>query len=225
MRRQTGKDRYDMKVTKNTSDQLAILIADDHPVVREGLAAIIDKAPGLTCVGQASGVEEAVAAWNDLRPQIGVFDLRMADGDAVSAITRIKQTDPHARILVASSFDGEEEVYRSMKAGAWGYMLKDSEPDIIISAVKGIAAGQRFLPNHLASKLAGRVGDTDLSPRETEILLKAAQGSSNNKIAGELGISPSTVKFHLNNVYSKLDVPSRTSAVSIAIKRGIISID
>ena len=212
-------------MTQTASATLSILVADDHPVVREGLAAIFDKVDGFDCVGQASGVEEAIQEWQRLKPDVGIFDLRMADGDAVSAITRIRINDPHARVLVVSSFDGDEEVYRTMKAGAWGYMLKDSSPDLIVSAVRGIASGQRHLPASLASKLAERVGETDLSPREIEILTLAASGKTNRAIAEALGISPSTIKFHLNNVYSKLGVSSRTSAISSAVKRGIISID
>jgi len=212
-------------VTTKPSNRTPLLVADDHPVVREGLASIFEKTPDLTCVGQASGVEEAITAWAELKPKIGVFDLRMADGDAVSAITRIRKNDSDARILVVSSFDGDEEVYRTMKAGAWGYMLKDSPPDTIVSAVRGIAAGQRQLPPSLASKLAERIGESDLSAREVEILGKAATGASNRAIAAELDISPSTIKFHLNNVYVKLGVTSRTAAISLAVKRGIISID
>ncbi|MEO1657770.1 MAG: response regulator transcription factor [Pseudomonadota bacterium] len=207
------------------SEPISILVADDHPVVREGLASIFDRVDGFACAAQASGVEEAIEEWEKLQPKVGIFDLRMADGDAVSAITRIRKNNPDARILVVSSFDGDEEVYRTMKAGAWGYMLKDSPPDMIVSAVRGIVGGQRHLPANLASKLAERVGETDLSPREVEILTKAASGKSNRAIAENLGISPSTIKFHLNNVYSKLGVSSRTSAISLAVKRGIISID
>lgn len=202
-----------------------VLIADDHPVVREGMAAIVDRCPGFFCIGQASGAREAVSEWRRLRPGIGLFDLRMPDGDAVSAITHIMEFDPTARILVVSSFDGDEEVYRVMKSGARGYMLKDSEPDAIAHALKSVQSGLRHLPPHLASKLAERICYTDLSPRETEILSRAATGKKNAVIADELCISQATIKFHLNNIYSKLDVSSRTAAIAVAIKRGIISLE
>ena len=149
----------------------------------------------------------------------------MADGDAVSAITRIRKSDPDARVLVVSSFDGDEEVYRVIKAGARGYLLKDSEPEIIVDAVRAIHAGRRYLPVDLSAKLADRVVTTDLSQREIEILKAAADGHSNSAIADKHYVSVSTVKFHLNNTYSKLGVSSRTAAISIAVKRGIIALD
>lgn len=209
----------------DTENSISVLVADDHPVVRQGLAAIIDSANGLACAGQASGVEEVVACWSDIAPDVGVFDLRMADGDAVSAITRIRAEDPEAKVLVVSSFDGDEEVYRVIKAGARGYLLKDSEPEVIIDAVRAIHAGRRYLPVELSEKLADRVVTTDLSPREIEMLSAAASGYSNSEISERFGVSLSTVKFHLNNAYSKLGVSSRTAAISLAVKRGIIVLD
>lgn len=208
-----------------TDSTISVLVADDHPVVRQGLAAIIAGAYDMTCAGQAGGVEEIVACWDEIAPDVGVFDLRMADGDAVSAITRIRQNDPDARVLVVSSFDGDEEVYRVIKAGARGYLLKDSEPEVILDAVRAINAGRRYLPVELSAKLADRVVTTDLSQREVEMLRAAASGHSNAEIGDELGVSISTVKFHLNNAYSKLGVSSRTAAISTAVKRGIIALD
>ena len=202
-----------------------LLIADDHPVVREGMAAIVERCNGFHCVGQASGAREAVRKWQELQPDIGLFDLRMPDGDAVSAITHILEFDPGARILVVSSFDADEEVYRVMKSGARGYMLKDSEPEMIASALKSIQSGLRHLPPQLASKLAERITHTNLSSRETEILIMLAMGKKNAAIADELCISLATIKFHLNNIYSKLDVSSRTEAIAVAVKRGLVSIN
>ena len=149
----------------------------------------------------------------------------VTDEDGFFAITRIRQTHPDARVLVVSSFDGDEEVFRVMKAGARGYMLKDSEPEEIEKAVRSILSGGRHLPSSLADKLADRISATDLSPREVEILTLAASGQSNARIAATLEISGSTVKFHLNNAYSKLGVSSRTAAIALAVKRGIIALD
>ncbi|MEM1050899.1 MAG: response regulator transcription factor [Pseudomonadota bacterium] len=204
---------------------ISILVADDHPVVRQGLAAIIDSAHDMRCVGQAGGVEEIVSCWCEIKPDVGLFDLRMADGDAVSAITRVRHSDPDAKVLVVSSFDGDEEVYRVIKAGARGYLLKDSEPEVIQDAIRAIKAGRRYMPVELSAKLADRVVTTDLSQREVEILRAAASGQSNALIGQQLDVSLSTVKFHLNNAYSKLGVSSRTAAISIAVKRGIIVLD
>ncbi len=201
-----------------------VLVADDHPVVREGMAAIVDSAHDLQCVAQASGVESAVETWCDCTPDIGLFDLRMADGDAVSAITRIKKSDPNARIIVISSYDTDEEVYRVIKSGAKGYLLKDDAPDTILDALRMVLQGQTYLAPHLAGKLASRVSEDSLSEREVEILTRVAAGSGNSTIAHELNISGSTIKFHLNNIYTKLGVSSRTAAVAVAVKRGIISI-
>ena len=210
---------------ENTLETKKILVADDHPIVREGLAAVFAGTNDYVCVGLASGVEDAIEQWFLLNPDIGVFDLRMADGDAVGAISRIKAQDPNARILVVSSFDGEEEVYRVMKAGARGYMLKDSEPEKIIDAVRKIHAGRRYLPAHLADKMMERVSMSDLSPREIEVLQLAAGGQSNARMADDIGVSKSTIKFHLNNAYSKLGVSTRTAAISTAVKRGIIILE
>lgn len=203
---------------------IRVLVADDHPVVREGLAAILNASGRMLCIGQADGVEEAIELWRDLAPDVGLFDLRMADGDAVSAISRIRRFDPDAKVLVVSSFDGDEEVYRAIRVGARGYLLKDSQPQVIAQAVEAIHAGRRYLPPDISAKLADRVITTDLSPREIEIVALAAGGASNSAIARQLSITVSTVKFHLNNVYSKLGVTSRTAAISTAYKRGIISI-
>lgn len=201
-----------------------VLVADDHPVVRAGMAAIIEDDAQLTCIDTVDSVESAVSAWDRLTPDVGMFDLRMADGDAISAITRIRQAHPSARILVISSYDSEEEVYRVMRAGARGYLLKDDEPEVIVAAIKSVLQGRTYLAPHLAGKLASRIGENDLSARETEILTLVAGGSSNAAIAEQLNISTSTIKFHLNNIYTKLDVRSRTSAVAVATRRGIISI-
>lgn len=201
-----------------------VLVADDHPVVRKGMAFIVEDAPELQCIGQADGVESAIAAWQAHGPDIGIFDLRMTDGDAISAITRIRTFDAQARILVISSYDSDEEVYRVMKSGARGYLLKDDEPETIVNAIRTVLAGRSYLAPHLAGKLASRISENDLSEREMEILTMVAEGRSNATIAKDLGISTSTIKFHLNNVYSKLGVSSRTSAVALAAKRGLLTI-
>ena len=200
-------------------------MADDHPIVRQGMVKLITETSGLECAGEVDGVEQAVSTWSSVMPDLGIFDLRMADGDAVGAITRIKSFDPKASILVVSTFDGEEEVFRVMKAGAMGYILKSSQPSEILGAIKTVLDGRRHIPTPLATKLADRVSSDNLSQRETEILMLVAKGQSNAELAKTLGIATSTVKFHLNNIYYKLGVSSRTAAIAIATKRGIISIE
>ena len=204
---------------------IRVLIADDHPVVREGVAAMLGSRAGFECVGQAECVEQVIELWQRLRPDVGLFDLRMPDGDAVGAITRIRQDDPDARIIVLSTYDGEEDVYRVLKAGAKGYMLKDSSQQVVLDGIRAVHQGQTHVPTPIAAKLASRLSEEDLSEREIEILKQGVSGATNKQIARVLGISPSTVKFHLNNAYGKLGVTTRTAAISIAAKRGLVSLD
>jgi len=211
-------------MTNAGNSETRVLVADDHPVVRAGMVAIVNSDHGLSCIAEADGVETAVALWDEHRPDIGLFDLRMADGDAVSAITRIKSVDPEACVVVISSYDTDEEVFRVIKAGAKGYLLKDDKPDDIVAALRTVLQGSTYLAPHLASKLASRLGENSLSPRETEILTLVANGKSNSLIANDLNVTTSTVKFHLNNAYLKLGVSSRTAAVAAAVKKGIISV-
>lgn len=206
------------------SAKISVIVADDHPVVRAGLSKIIDGAHDMACCYQARGVEDVISAWSEHSPDLGIFDLRMGDGDAVSAITRIRARSPDARILVVSSFDGEEEIYRVIKSGARGYLLKASRPEVILEALRTLHSGKRYLPAELSHKLADRVVTTDLSHREIDILQSAAHGNSNAQIADQLCVSVSTVKFHLANAFTKLGVASRTAAVSLAVKRGIITL-
>ncbi|MEM0952630.1 MAG: response regulator transcription factor [Pseudomonadota bacterium] len=207
------------------SSHIRVIVADDHPIVREGISAIVHAQPGFSCVGMAESVATAVECWKTHQPDLGLFDLRMGDGDAIDAISKILEFDRMARIIVISSFDGDEEVYRALKAGARGYLLKDSSPEKIVSAMRNVLSGRRSLESDLADKLADRISAQDLSSREKEILGLAAQGMKNADIAGSLHVTQSTVKFHLNNAYGKLGVSSRTEAISLAHKRGIIQFD
>ena len=209
----------------NGSSHIRVIVADDHPIVREGISSIVHAQPGFSCVGMAESVYTAVECWKTHQPDLGLFDLRMGDGDAIKAITDILAFDRDAKIIVVSSFDGDEEVYRALKAGARGYLLKDSTPEKIVSAMRTVLSGRRSIENDLADKLADRISAQDLSGREKEILALAAQGKKNADIANALHVTQSTVKFHLNNAYGKLGVNSRTEAISRAHKRGIIHID
>jgi DNA-binding NarL/FixJ family response regulator len=202
-----------------------VLIADDHPIVRMGLAGMVSAQPGLCLVGQADSGESAVQQYRQLRPDLVLMDLRMPGLDGVAAITAIRALDPAARIVILTTFDGEEDIYRGLRAGAKAYLLKDAPHEQIIDCIQAVMRGQRYLPPALALKLADRLEGDALSPRELEVLRQMATGKSNKEIARVTNITEGTVKFHVTAVMSKLSVKSRTEAVAVAIRRGLISVD
>ena len=202
-----------------------VLVADDHPVVREGLASIINSAVNCRCIETASNASHAVKSWCALSPDVGVFDLRMRDADGVAAIGEIVQSDPRAKIIIVSSFANEEDVYRAAKAGASGYLLKDTEPEILLEAIQAVASGGKYFPAELSALLAKRLASPDLSRREIEVLQLAARGGSNEHIARTLAVSVATVKFHLKNTFTKLGVRSRIEAINEGAKRGVITFE
>lgn len=206
------------------SGSLNVLIADDHPVVRMGLAGMIELEPGFTLAGVAANGEEAVARYREVRPDVALMDLRMPQLDGVSAIERIRGFDPDARIVILTTFDGEEDIFRGLRAGARGYLLKDAPGEQVIDCIRAVAAGRRYLPMDVASKLAQRMDAAELSARELQVLELIAGGMSNRQVAQAVSITEGTVKFHVNNILSKLGVDSRTEAVTLALKRGIIRI-
>ena len=200
---------------------ISVLVVDDHPLVLAGLAALVDSEPGLALAGQAVDADSAVAAWERLRPGVMLVDLHIPGG-GLAAIARIRALDVQARIVVITASDGEEDVYRALLAGASGYLLKTADFDQIAVCVQQVAAGRNFLPPALAAKLAGRVHGSQLSPRELEILHYLTSGKSNKVIARVAGIGVGTVKYHVNNILSKLNVSCRTEAASVALKRGLV---
>jgi two-component system, NarL family, response regulator len=208
-----------------SSHPIRVLIADDHAVVREGLASIIVGETDMRLAGKAANGEEAVALWQSLKPDIGLFDLRMPLVDAVEAIKRIRAADDSAKVIIITTFDGDEDIYRALRAGAKGYILKDATMEQIGACIRAVNAGKPFIPPPIAEKLATRMYFDDLSPREVEILQLMARGASNKDIAARLSVSLATVKFHVNNVMTKLGANSRTEAVAIAAKRGLVRTD
>jgi DNA-binding NarL/FixJ family response regulator len=202
-----------------------VLIADDHPVVRMGLAGMVAAQPGLCLVGQADSGEAAVQLYRQLRPDLVLMDLRMPGLDGVAAIEAIRALDAGARIIILTTFDGEEDIYRGLRAGAKAYLLKDAPHEDIIECIRAVMRGQRFLSGPIASKLAGRLDHEELSRRELEVLRQMALGKSNKEIARVTGITEGTVKFHVTAVMAKLIVKSRTEAVAVALRRGLISLE
>jgi len=201
---------------------ISVLIADDHEVVREGLVAMIDRQPGMRVVAQAANGVEAAALWNRHRPDITLVDLRMPELDGVGVISEVRAINPRARVIILTTFDGDEDIYRGMRAGARAYLLKDAPRDELLGCIRAVHAGDTFVPPLVAAKLAAQVSSERLTVREREILKLMGVGSSNKAIARQLGISEGTVKTHVKSVLQKLEVASRTEAVSLAARRGLI---
>jgi DNA-binding NarL/FixJ family response regulator len=207
---------------------IRILVVDDHPVVREGLASMLAAQPDFDVVGSASDGAEAVAMHADIKPDVTLMDLRMPGLDGVSAIREIRSRDPAANILVLTTYDSDADIVRSVEAGAVGYLLKDAPRDELFLAVRRTASGESALSPSIAARLMARMRAPDsstLSRREIEVLELVAAGRANQAIADELHISLATVKTHLIHIYDKLGVDDRTSAVTAALERGVISLD
>jgi two-component system NarL family response regulator len=206
-------------------NSIRILIVDDHPVVRQGLAAMIDREPDMAVVGQVCNGYEAVAAFRHYQPDVTLMDLRMPEMDGVAAITAICNEFKNCQIIVLTTYDGDEDIYRGLKAGAKGYLLKDAEPDELLAAIRVVSTGQKYIPASVGAKLAERVSILQLSPRELEVIRLMTTGKSNQEIGAALQISEGTVKYHVNNILSKLGVSDRIQAVITALKRGIVSLE
>lgn len=204
---------------------IRVMIADDHPVVRQGLSTILDFERDLTVVAQAKNGREAVELFRQERPNVALIDLKMPEMDGVEAITAIWQEFPGAAILVLTTYDRDEDIYRSLRAGAKGYLLKDAPPHELADAIRAVHHGQRHLPAPIAQKLAGRVLYEELTDRELDVLRLIAEGKSNREIGADLFITEGTVKAHVNNILSKLAVKDRTQAVTTALKRGLVVLE
>jgi len=200
------------------------LIADDHAVVRDGLVAMIGKWTDMTVVAEARDGQEAVEQWRLRRPDVTLLDLRMPVLDGVGAMASIRKEDAAARVIILTTFDGDEDIYRGVRAGARAYLLKDAPRDVILECIRKVHRGETFIPAAVAAKLAERLGGAELTERETIVLRALATGRSNKEIGRELFISEVTVKAHLKSVFAKLNVLSRTEAVAAAVRRGIVQL-
>ena len=208
----------------NSGKMIRILLADDHPVVRQGLALILDNEADMTVVGQANNGREALALFSQLQPDVTLLDLRMPVMSGVEALAAIRAEFPFACIILLTTYDGDEDIYQGLKAGAKAYLLKDTSCDEILTTIRKVGAGGKHISSEVGAKLAERMTLPELSNRERDVLQLIAIGKSNLEIGAALSIAESTVKFHVNNILSKLGVSDRTQAAIVALKRGIASL-
>jgi DNA-binding NarL/FixJ family response regulator len=202
--------------------KIRILIADDHFLVRIGLIALVNMEPDMEVVGEASDGAQALTIFEKLQPDLTLMDLRMPGKDGIQATLEIRGKFPTARILMLTTYDGDDDIHKALQAGAQGYVLKNSTRETLVPALRSVAAGERWIPKDIARRLASRKTFEELTPREIEVLHKLARGLANKEIGDALGISEHTVKGHLKNILAKLRVADRTEAVTTAILRGII---
>ncbi len=207
------------------SPQLRVMIVEDHFVVRVGLKAIINSQKDMVTVAEAGNGRQAVEAFEQHQPDVTLMDLRIPGMSGIETIVSIVSKFPRARIIVLSTFGGDEQIFRAFQAGARAYFLKDIKGQELVKAIRAVYAGQRPLPPEIASRLLERVPRTSLSAREMEILTMIARGKSNKEISADLGIGEGTVRVHASNLFAKLGCSDRAQAVSEAYRRGIIDLE
>jgi DNA-binding NarL/FixJ family response regulator len=204
---------------------ITILAVDDHPLIRSGLAAVLAGEGDMRLVAEASNGEEAVEAYRAHRPHVVLMDLRMPVMDGVSAIRAIRDEFPAARVIALTTYEGDEDIYQALAAGARGYLLKDMLRTELLQAIRAVHRGSRGIPPAVAAKLAEHAPRVELTPRELEVLRLVAAGRSNPEIAAVLGRAESTMKVHVRSILQKLGTDDRTEAVTIAVRRGILRLD
>jgi DNA-binding NarL/FixJ family response regulator len=204
---------------------IRILIVDDHPVVRAGLASMLATQPGIEVAGSVSSGEEALDVLQRQRLDIVLLDLRMPGMNGIDTLLAIKRKEIPVHVIVLTSYETDEDIYRAVSAGAEGYLLKNVSQREMVEAIRTVRAGNRYIPRRIASRLAERMIRSNLTARELEVLKLLAKGLTNKQIASALGISDNTVRNHINSIIQKLEVSDRTEASTTAIQRGIIDVD
>ena len=208
-----------------TSNPIRILVVEDHHVVRQGLVALLSVVEGVEVVGQAADGIAAIDEFNLRHPDITLIDLRLPKLSGVEVIQKVRAEQPHARFIVLTTYDGDEDIYRALQAGARAYLLKGMTVDVLVSTIRSVQAGKSCIPPVIAQKLAERMATEQLTHREQDVLEQIVRGKSNKEIGIELDISEATVKTHINNLLSKLGVTDRTQAATAAIQRGLVQLD
>jgi two-component system NarL family response regulator len=206
-----------------TLNKIRIMIIDDHPVVRAGLASMLSTQPGIAVVGSASGGQEALALLETITPDVILMDLRMAGMSGLEAIRAINLRPNPPRMLVLTSYDTDEDIYQAVGAGAQGYILKDTPQERLLEAIHLVYAKKRYFPADIAARLTERMARSNLTPREHQVLQLVAKGLTNKEIGQVFGISDNTARNHVNSIIEKLEVSDRTEAATIAMRQGLVS--
>ena len=204
------------------SPRIRVLVVDDHPIMRVGIAAIIQATPDMTTVAQAGSGEEAIELFEKYLPDVTLMDLRLPGMSGVDAIRAVIGRHSNAKVVVLTTYEGDEDIHQALEAGARSYIIKGMPHDALVNAVRRVHAGGRFLPSPVSRALSSRIPNSDLSAREREVLDLIVQGKSNKEIATDLGISESTVKCHVSVILMRLNVTDRTQAVVTALQRGLV---
>jgi DNA-binding NarL/FixJ family response regulator len=207
------------------TQQASVLVVDDHALLRTGVANIINQEPDLHVVGEAANGIEAIAAYERYHPDVVLLDLRMPVMEGVEAIRHIRERDPQAKVIILTTYDSDEDISRALRAGAKAYILKDIAAHALVTCIRDVLAGKTYIAPQAAAKLAEGVARVQLTPRELATLRLMADGKSNKEIASALSISERTVKTHLGHLFEKLGVTSRTEAIKVATRRGLVRLD
>ena len=207
-----------------TPSQIRVFSVDDHPLLREGIAALVNNQPDMVLIAQASSGAEAIQLFKQHLPDVTLLDLRLPDMNGIDVLIAIRTVFPNARVIMLTTFEGDVEIKRALQAGASGYLLKNMPPAKLLEVIRLVQAGKKRIPPEIASQLAEHMGDERLTDREVEVLQQVANGNRNRDIANKLFISEETVKVHIKHIMEKLGAADRTQAVAIGIRRGIIQL-
>jgi DNA-binding NarL/FixJ family response regulator len=214
----------DQDGSSQSGDKIRILIADDHTSVLAGLSSIIGMQPDMVVVAEAENGRQAVELWHKQRPDVTLLDLRMPVLDGVGVINELRQQETFAKFVILTTYDSDNDIYRAIKAGAKGYLLKDARREVLLDCIRKVSRGETCIPPALVEKLASGMRSETLTRREVEVLALLVRGRSNKEIAAKLFISETTVKGHLRSVFTKLNVLSRTEATTTALRRGLVQL-